>query len=83
MIGYLGHKLISGLTYPFHHYLGPTLGFHPECQYYLENIFKEVGGPFDLRLMLYQCNEDDIKTTHMSIETLNFNKGLFHFAFLL
>jgi len=55
--------------------LVPTLGFHPECQYYLENIFKEVGGPFDLRLMLYQCNEDDIKTTHMSIETLNFNKG--------
>ena len=23
VIGYLGHKLISGLTYPFHHYLGP------------------------------------------------------------
>nr|BAA82965.1 structural protein [Periplaneta fuliginosa densovirus] len=23
IVGYLGHKIISGLTYPFHHYLGP------------------------------------------------------------
>jgi len=55
------------------HELIPHLGFHPECKWYLDEIFKENGAPFDLRLMIYRCEESDLLTTEGVVENLNFN----------
>lgn len=56
------------------------IAFDKDYIYYVEKIFQEVGYPFDLRLILNFCNEEDLNSTSDVIENLEFFKLKTEFA---